>query len=181
MQLLDFITAHPQIWGPLITVSITIFLFFLTRIIDSFRNYYQYKQLRTNLINGLYLEIKNNVKVIDQFLRLMPRPDKVVELVTNDRNYIPHLTYANHTFFYGGHVRDLPMFPPTITEKLIEFYCNLESLKSDIGALERKSFSTVTDRGGVIRDIWEQMEKTKVSGLAAIDLFKTKYPKEIVT
>jgi hypothetical protein len=179
MQLPDFIAANPSLWGATLTVSVTIFLFVVTKIIEIVSIYLRSAEAKVNLINGIYLEIEYNVKVVHDFLTLMPQPEPVIEKVLGSPNYIPHLTYANHTLFYGGQVYQLPSFPPIIMERLIEFYCNLESLKTDINALERKSFGTVSDRGGVIRDIWTQLEKTRTSGRAALDLLKTQYPKKI--
>ncbi|MDF1668675.1 MAG: hypothetical protein P1U83_03595 [Roseovarius sp.] len=162
----------------LLTASVTIALWILTRWIELGSRWFSNRRERHNLIRSLYAEVDFNTKDLHFFIENSADISAIEARLAQDSSYLPHVTDAHHTIIYSSHIDKLHHLENALTARLVLYYGLLEKIKEQIDGINLASFKSVSTAGkmAVLNRITVNSVECQKIGVEVLGMFSDTYP-----
>jgi hypothetical protein len=139
----------PVCFSPKIDAGLllTVVLFFAGYFITSWIERRKRRVARRSFIKALAEEIKLNVKSLEKATTGFPSGHDINVFMALDPNNRPYVTFSYFSVIYSSHTEILQDLPDIMIRNIVEFYGNLANVAIDVAAIDKDSFSRISQRG----------------------------------
>lgn len=167
----------------LISASVAILLWLLTRWVQMGAAWARRRQERRNLIRSLYTEVDFNTRDLSYFVANSADMSAIANRLRQNDDFLPHVTDAHHTIIYTSNVNKLHHLSNGLSADLVLFYGLLEKIKAQIDGINLTSFQRISAEGKIatMRRIVENVKECETIGRRILKSFSDTYPKYKMT
>jgi hypothetical protein len=156
----------------LIGVIVTILIFLVGIIINSKLDRDKQKRARRSYLIALKEEIAINIKSLDKSINMFPDSVRLNAFLDASTTNRPIMTFTFHNTVFSTRTEVLQDLEDKVINGIVDFYGRLSELKTDVSAIENKSFETISKpaRQQCFQVIFEEHRSSKDKGEAVIAL-----------
>lgn len=150
---------------------VTLALFLAGLLINSYIERKKKRQARKSFIKALAEEIKLNVRSLERAANGIPSSFEINQFMALNKRNRPFLTFSYFSVIYNSRTEVLQDLPDVMIKNIVEFYGKLADLAIDVSAVDKESFTRISQQGReeVMFDIVADIRVVLQLGLAISD------------
>lgn len=161
-----FYIEDPRLIAAVVAALATVLIWCLGRGYELFAERRHEEAVRRNFIRALYAEVDFNTTDMELFLS-EPLTPTLERTIRENNSLIPHIVDARHTEFYRSNISALHHVSDRLIGRVVHFYGMIEKLASQIDALERPSFRSISPESRVkaVERIYQSVRDCHIAGM----------------